>query len=115
MQNRQVLFNIDDVDFFTAVKLACQVSKTMWAALDTHQILIAADTPDSHKQFDRMSIRTFILPPHSTPQEATEMVNALRTMFDLRFLTSGQTSGSVVIRAPQPILEACAQTAGTAQ
>ena len=107
MQNRPVLFNIEDADFFTAVKLACQVSKTMWTALDAHQILIAADTPDGHRQFDRMSIRTFILPPHSTPQEATEMVNALRTMFDLRFLTSGQTSDSVVIRAPQPILEAC--------
>src|ERR1017187_7110827 len=38
VQSRQVRFNIDDVDFFTAVKLACQVSKTMWAALDTHRL-----------------------------------------------------------------------------
>jgi tetratricopeptide (TPR) repeat protein len=28
---RQVRFNVDDVDFSTALKLACQVSKTMWA------------------------------------------------------------------------------------
>ena len=108
-QNRPVLFNVEDVDFFTAIQLACQVSKTMWVPLDTHEILIASDTQDNHRQFDHMSMRTFILPPHSTAQEATEMVNALRTMFDLRFITSGQTSGSVVIRAPQHILEACNQ------
>ena len=74
VQARQVRFNMDDVDFFTALKLACEVSKTMWAALDPHQLLIAADTLENHKQFDRMSLRTFILPPHSTPQEATDLV-----------------------------------------
>ena len=106
--NRQVRFNVDDVDFFTALKLACQVSKTMWAALDTHQLLVAADNPESHKQYDRMSLRTFILPPHSTPQEATELVTTMRNMFDLRFVNSGQTADTVEVRGPQHILEACA-------
>ena len=109
MQPRQVRFNVDDVDFFTALKLACQVSKTMWAPLDAHQMLIAADNAENHKQFDRMSLRTFILPPHSTPQEATELVNTMRNMFDLRFVTSGQTADTVEVRGPQPILEACAE------
>jgi tetratricopeptide (TPR) repeat protein len=107
LQNKQLVFNVDDLDFFTAVKLACQISKTMWAPLDAHQFLIAADNADSHRQFDHMSLQKFILPPHSSPQEATEVVNALRTMFDLRFITSGQTSGTVEIRAPLHILEAC--------
>lgn len=107
LQNKQVVFNVDDLDFFTAVKLACQISKTMWAPLDAHQFLIATDNADSHRQFDHMSLQKFILPPHSQPQEATEVVNTLRTMFDLRFITSGQTSGTVEIRAPLRILEAC--------
>jgi general secretion pathway protein D len=104
---RQVRFNVDDVDFFSALKLACQVSKVMWAALDTHQLLIAADNPESHKQFDRMSLRTFVLPPHSSAQEVTDMVNTLRTIFDLRFIQPGQTAGVVEIRASAPVLEAC--------
>jgi general secretion pathway protein D len=107
VQNKQLQFNADDLDFFTAIKLACQISKTMWAPLDAHQFLIAADNADSHRQFDHMSLQKFILPPHSQPQEATEVVNTLRTMFDLRFITSGQTSGTVEIRAPLHILEAC--------
>jgi Flp pilus assembly secretin CpaC len=104
-----VRFNVDDVDFFTAVKLACQVSKTMWSALDARQMLIAADNQENHKQFDRMSLQTLILPSHSTPQEATDLVTTLRTMFDIRFLSSGQTAGTLEVRAPGHILDACAK------
>jgi len=107
--SRQVRFYIDDVDFFTALRMACEVSKTMWAALDAHEVFVAADTPENHKQFDRMSLRTFILPPHSTPQETTDLVTAMRNMFDLRFITSGLSSDRVVVRAPQHILESCAE------
>ena len=109
VQTRQVRFNVDDVDFFTALTLACRVSKTMWAALDTHQLLIAADSTENHRQFDRMSLRTFILPPHSTPQEATDLVTTMRNMFELKFVNSGQTSNTVEVRGPQPILEACSK------
>lgn len=109
VQARQVVFNVDDVDFFTALRLACQITKTMWAALDTHQLLIAADKPENHKQFDRMLLQTFILPPHSTPQEATDLITTMRNMFDLRFLSSGQTAGTVEVRGPAPAVEACAR------
>lgn len=109
VQARQVRFNVDDVDFFTALKLACEVSKSMWAALDAHQMLIAANNVENHRQFDRMSLRTLILPPHSTPQEATDLVNAMRNMFDLRFVSSGQTSDTVELRGPQPLLQACSK------
>jgi general secretion pathway protein D len=89
------------------LRLACDVSKTMWSALDAREVLIAADNPTNHKQFDRMSLRTFILPPHSTPSEAQEFVNTLRTMFDLRFIQLEQTTGEVQVRASQPVLRAC--------
>jgi len=112
VQPRQVRFNVDDVDFFAALRLACQVSKVMWAPLDAHQLLIAADNPENHKQLDRMSLRTFVLPPHSSAQEVTDMVNALRTIFDLRFIQPGQTAGVVEVRAPAPILEACTRLLG---
>jgi hypothetical protein len=109
VQARQVRFYVDDVDFFTALRLASQVSKTMWSPLDSHQLLVAADNPENHKQFDRMSLQTFILPSHSTPQEVTDLVTTMRNMFDLKFVSSGQTSGTVEVRAPLHMLEACDQ------
>lgn len=109
VETRQVVFNVDDIDFFTALRLACRVSKTMWAALDARQILIAKETPENHRHYDRMALRTFILPPHSTPQEATDLATTLRNMFELKFVSSGQTSDILEVRGPQPAVEACAR------
>jgi general secretion pathway protein D len=109
VQTRQVRFNVDDLDFFTALRLACDVTKTMWAPLDAHQFLIAADNAANHKQFDRMSLRTIPLPPHASPQEATEMVNAVRNTLEIRFINSGQTGDALEVRGPQRAVEACAQ------
>jgi general secretion pathway protein D len=109
VQSRQVQFTIDNVDFFTALKMACQVSKTMWSPLGSHQVLIAQDSTENHHTFDHMSLGTFKLPPHSTPAEGTEFVTAMKVMFDLRFVAASQTSDTVEIRAPENILHACAQ------
>ena len=104
---RQVSFTVDDVDFFTALKLATQGSKTMWTALGNTQLLLLSDTPENHRQFDRMSLRTFILPAHSAPQEVTDIITTMRQMFELRYVSPGQTGDTVEIRAPQPVIEAC--------
>jgi len=106
VQTKSVRFFVDDVDFFTALNLACRVSKTMWTALDPHQFLVAADTPENHKQFDRMSLATFAMPGAATAQEATEMVTALRNICEFQKISSGQL-GSLEVRAPQSTLTAC--------
>jgi general secretion pathway protein D len=104
---RKVRFYTDNVDFYTALRLACGVSKTMWTALDAHQMYVAADTPENHRLYDRLSLQTFILPAHASVQEGTELVTAMRNVFDLKFVSAGQTAGVVEVRAPQPILAAC--------
>jgi len=106
VQAKTVRFYVDDVDFFTALALACRVSKTMWTALAAHQLLIAAETAENHKQFDRMSLATFSVPGATTPQQATEMVTSLRNICDFQKISSGQM-GTVEVRAPQATLAAC--------
>jgi general secretion pathway protein D len=104
---RQVRFYVENVDFFTALNLASRVSKTMWTALDAHQMFVAADSAENHRQFDRMSLGTFSVPPSvTTPQEANELVLAVRNVCDFQKITSGQT-GTFEVRAPQTMLAAC--------
>ena len=103
---RPVRFYVDDVDFFTALRLACLVSGTMWTPLDSHQVFIAKDTQQNHKQFDRMALATFSVPGATTPQEVNELVSSLRTVCEFQKITSGQ-NGTVEVRAPQKTLEAC--------
>jgi type II secretory pathway component GspD/PulD (secretin) len=109
VKDRQVRFNIDDADFYTALKLACQLTKTMWAPLSARQMLLAEESAENHRQFDRMSLRTFVLPPHATPQEASDIANLLRNVFELKSVTLGQTSDTVEVKGPQAVLAACAR------
>jgi general secretion pathway protein D len=105
---RRVRFYVDDVDFFTALNLACKVSKSMWTALSPHQMMIAANTPDNHKHFDRVSLATFVIPNANTPQETTEVVTALRNVCEFQKISGGQT-GVLEVRAPQAMLKACTE------
>lgn len=107
--SQQVRFYVDDVDFETALKLACEVSKTMWTPLGARQFFVAKDNTENHKQFDRMSLQTFILPPHSATADVQDIINTLKTVLEVRFVTSGQTADIIEVRAPQPILTACAK------
>jgi type II secretory pathway component GspD/PulD (secretin) len=78
----------------------------MWTALDLRQVLIAADTTENHKQYDRMSLATFAVPGASTQQETTELVTSLKTICDFQKISLGQGS-TVEVRAPQATLRAC--------
>ncbi len=103
---KPVRFYVDDVDFSTALRLACLVSGTMWTPLDAHQVFIAKESQQNHKQFDRMSLATFSIPGASTPQEVTELVTSLKTICEFQKITSAQ-NGTVEVRAPQTTLQAC--------
>jgi general secretion pathway protein D len=103
---KPVRFYVDNVDFFTALRLACLVSGTMWTPLGAHQVFIAKDTQQNHKQFDRMSLATFSVLSATTPQEVTELVTSLKTICEFQKVASGQ-NGIVEVRAPQAMLQAC--------
>ncbi len=107
MKPRQVRFNVDDVDFPTALRLACRVSKSMWTPLGPRQIFVAEDNDLNHKQFDRMALRTFVLPPHSTPQEVQELVNLIKSVLELKFVAAGQNADTLEVRGPAPMVEVC--------
>lgn len=106
-----VRFYVDDIDFFTAIDLACKVSKTMWTAIDAHQLLIAKESKENHTLYDRMALATFSAPGATTPQQATEMVNALKNVCDLQKVTTSQL-GTVEARAPRAALAACTKLIG---
>jgi general secretion pathway protein D len=103
---RNVRFDIQDVNFYTAIKIACQVTKSFWTPLDEKQMLLAADTLENHRQFDRMAARTFLIPDASSPQELNDVANALRNLFEIRFLVQQPAARTITVRAPQAMVDA---------
>lgn len=104
--SRRVRFDIQNLDFDTAMQAVSDVTHTFYTPIDQSQIMVAADTAQNHRQFDRMLARTFYLPGTSTPQELNDVVNALRTVFGITFIKQTPASSTITVRAPQRILDA---------
>ena len=109
VQTRPVRFDIDHVTFAEAMGAATQVTKTFWIALSGSQMYLVADTPENRRNFERLAIRTFYLPDMMTPQELTEIVNALRVILDIKFVLQDASESTITIRAPLPMVEAASQ------
>jgi hypothetical protein len=107
--SRRVRFDLENVDFFVAMRLAGIVTKTFWSPLQSNQILLAADSTENHRLFDRMGLRTFYIPDVGSQQEMQDLVNVLRTVFEIKFITSNMQSSTITVRAPQNILRPASQ------
>src|SRR6266850_851147 len=104
--SRRAKIDLDDVDFYTALGVANQLSKSFGVPIDETHLLMLANTPDNHRQFDHLSMRTFYLPDTGTPQEMNEIVSLLRGLFDIKFILPQASQRSVTVRAPKTILDA---------
>jgi general secretion pathway protein D len=107
--SRRVRFDVENVDFFVAMRLAGAITKTFWSPLQSKQILVATDSTENHRLFDRMGLRTFYIPDMGSQQELTDLVNVLRTVFEVKYVTSNAQSSTITVRAPQNVLYAASQ------
>ena len=104
--SRQVRFDVDNVDFAAAMQAAGAVTHTFWAPLSEKQVVVAADTPQNHRQYDRMALRTIYIPNATTPQQLNDVVNLLRILFEIRFVSAQPATSTITVRAPQEVLDA---------
>ena len=107
--SKRVHFNMEAVDFFTAMGAACDVAGTFWTPLSERQVFLARNSAENHRQFDRMSMRAFYLPDVTTVQELNEITNLLRTIFDIRFIAQQPQTGRIEVRAAPAVLKAVTQ------
>jgi Flp pilus assembly secretin CpaC len=70
---------------------------------------VVADTAENRRNFERMALRTFYLSDISTPQEMTDIVNALRTLLDIKFVQQNALQSTISVRAPVSVVEAATQ------
>ncbi|HVI06361.1 MAG TPA: hypothetical protein VM711_09760, partial [Sphingomicrobium sp.] len=110
--SRRVRFDIDDVDFFKAMAVADEMLKAFWVPLGDKQALVAADNPENRRLFEPMAMRTFYIPGADTPAAINDYINLLRNLFDLRFVTPNAPSSTLVVRGPEPLLEAATEFLG---
>jgi general secretion pathway protein D len=107
--SRRVRFDLDEVGFYLAMQLAGAVTKTFWSPLQEKQVLVAAESTENHRLYDRMGLRTFYVPDAATPQELQDLTNVLRTVFEVKYVSSNAQKSTLTVRAPQSVLNPATQ------
>ncbi len=106
--SRPARFDVGQANFYSAMSAACEVTHTFWTPVGEKQILLASESAENHRQFDRMALRTFYIPGAAT-QELNDIVNLLRTVFEIRLTTPEPARQTIAVRAPERTLDAANQ------
>lgn len=102
---KPIQLDLDHVSFRQASDAVELATGTFWVALDPTRVLIAKDTPENRKKFDRLLLETIFLPG----QDKTELINTLnmiRNVFGVRQISSRADQGTVTIRSTESTLRA---------
>jgi general secretion pathway protein D len=105
VQQKRVHFDIEDVNFATAMEAAMAVTKTFWVPLSGNQVFFLTDNVENRRNFEHMGLRTFYV-PDLTDQQLAEMTNSLRVLLNLRYISTDKSQSTITIRAELPLLDA---------
>ncbi len=103
---RQMKVTLDNVDFGTAMHIACMMAHCFHIAVSDHEMIVANDSQDARRNVERTSVRTFYVPTEGGAQALPEMVNILRSVLEIRFLAPDTAENTITIRAPKQTLDA---------
>ncbi len=106
VNSRMVRFDLDNVDFYTAMGLAEKMTKTFWAPVSSSEAIIANDTQEMRRQYERMALRTFYVGNVAAQTDLNDLVNVMRTIFDMKFVSVQPGKNTITVRAPREQVEA---------
>lgn len=108
LNSRVLRFDLDNVDFYTVMGLAGKMTKTFWAPVAIHEAMIASDTLETRKQYERMALRTFYVGNISAQTDLNDLVNVMRNIFDMKLVSIQPGKNTITVRAPREQVEAVA-------
>lgn len=107
--SRRVRFDMDTADFATAMQVASEITKSFSVPLEDKVLFTAADTPENHRLYDRMGLRSFYIPGDISAQDLNQLVNSLRTVLEFKFATLSAAANTITLRGPLPALDAATE------
>jgi len=111
-QSRRVRFDIENADFGTAMRAASAVTRSFSVALEATVLFATVDSPENHRLYDRMGMRSFYIAGSNSAQDLNDLTNSLRTLFEFKFASLNAASSTITLRGPQAALEAATQFLG---
>ena len=106
--SRQLRLDLDNVDFYTATQLIGKMSKTFWVPVSRQEAIVAPDSPELRRQYERQSVRTFYVGYATTAAELNDIANILRNIFEMTVVAVSPTHNTITVKAPRASVEAAA-------
>ena len=91
-------FHLEEADFATAARVLATVTGTIIAALAEQVALVAPDTPQNRKQFERQVLQHLVVNELATPEAITEVATALRALLEMKFVRPNPAQKVITVR-----------------
>ena len=101
----EIHFKLEQVTYLQAMGPLLKMAHLFAVPLDSQQVLIAKDTQENRSRLERQ-LEESIYVPGSTNEELNEFTNIIKNVFDVKQISNGQASGTLLVRAPEPTLRA---------
>ena len=95
---RSTRLRLQDVDFFTAMKVLGIETGTFWQAVDSGRFMVAADTGEKRRLLDQEIEQTIALPDSATSQEIGEVTRTIRELTGLTHISQSIPNHSITVR-----------------
>jgi general secretion pathway protein D len=102
---KDLRFDFEDAPYGQVMPILLRMDHLFAVPLDPTSILIARDNPENRQRLERQLEETIFLPAMSA-EEMSQLGNVVRTIFDVKQATIQNSLGNMVIRAPEPTLNA---------
>jgi hypothetical protein len=90
-------FKVENMDVFDAIDVLALQTRTFWEVLDSKTIIVAPDNQTKRRELENTLIKTFYL-PNASQTELTEVITAIRTLLNARYLAQSRTANAIVMR-----------------
>ena len=101
LTSQRVRFDVDNLDFYTALKLAGKLTHTFWAPVSSNRAMVANDNQEMRRQYERLSLQTFYVSNVENVADLNDVVNILRNVFEVRLVSISPAQNTITVRAPK--------------
>jgi type II secretory pathway component GspD/PulD (secretin) len=98
LASRNVRLRVDNVDFYTAMRLLGAESRTFYRVVNSTLIFVAADSLEKRKEYEQEVEQTFRLDAAVAPEEMTEMVRVVREITNITRIALDAKNRSLSVR-----------------
>ena len=87
-----------------ALEIVSLQSKAIWKPITENIIMVIPDQATKRHDFEEEVLKTFYLSNTVTPQDLTEIVTGLRSLFDLKRIQQLNSQNAIIVRGTPDVL-----------